>query len=122
MSDLLIQFAAVIITGTLMIHGIALSFQLGNLVVDGLRIRAMPSVSELAAVWQTMGITCSLCGFVLADMQLIIFGILFIALRLVLQPLNVPSWDRNVEQPLLILGAVSLGFVAVLRIAPSYLI
>lgn len=122
MSDLLIQFAAVIITGTLMIHGIALSFQLGNLVVDGLRIRAMPSVNELAAVWQTMGITCSLCGFVLADMQLIIFGMLFIALRLVLQPLNVPSWDRNVEQPLLILGAVSLGFVAVLRIAPSYLI
>lgn len=122
MSDMLIQFAATIITGTLMIHGIALSFQVGNLVVDGLRVRSMPGVEQLAAVWQTMGITCSLCGLVLADMELIIFGMLFIALRLVLQPLNAPSWDRNVEQPLLILGAVSLGFIAVLRILPSYLI
>ena len=122
MSELLIQFAAVIVTGTLMIHGIALSFQLGNLVIDGLRVRAMPGVEELAAVWQTMGITCALCGFVLVDMQLIVFGVLFIALRLVLQPLNAPSWDRNVEQPLLILGAASLGFVAVLRILPSFLI
>ncbi len=122
MSELLIQFAAVIVTGTLMIHGIALSFQLGNLVIDGFRVRSMPGVEELSAVWQTMGITCALCGFVLGDMQLIVFGVLFIALRLVLQPLNAPSWDRNVEQPLLILGAASLGFVAVLRILPSYLI
>lgn len=122
MSDVLIQFAVTIVTGTLMLHGIALSFQLGTLVIDGLRVRTMPGVEELAAVWQTMGITCSLCGFVMADMQLVIFGMLFIALRLVLQPLNAPSWDRNVEQPLLILGAVSLGFVAVLRILPSYLI
>ena len=122
MSDMLIQFAATIITGTLMIHGVALSFQLGNLVIDGLRVRSLPGVATLAAVWQTMGITCALCGFVLADMQLVIFGVLFIALRLVLQPLNAPSWDRNVEQPLLILGAVSLAFIIVLRIVPSYLI
>lgn len=122
MSDMLIQFAATIITGTLTIHGIALSFQLGTLVIDGLRVRTMPGVDELAAVWQVMGITCALCGFVIDDAQLIIFGMLFLALRLVLQPLNAPSWDRNVEQPLLILAAVSLGFVGVLRILPSYLI
>jgi hypothetical protein len=122
MSDMLIQFAATIITGTLMIHGIALSFQLGTLLIDGLRVRTMPGVDELAAVWQVMGITCALCGFVIDDAQLIVFGLLFLALRLVLQPLSAPSWDRNVEQPLLILAAVSLGFVGVLRILPSDLI
>lgn len=122
MSDMLIQFAATIITGTLMIHGVALSFQLGTLLIEGMRVRTMPGVDELAAVWQVMGITCALCGFVIDDAQLIIFGLLFLALRLVLQPLTAPSWDRNVEQPLLILAAVSLVFVSVLRVLPSYLI
>lgn len=122
MSDMLIQFAVTIITGTLMIHGVALSFQVGTLVIDGLRVRTMPGVDELAAVWQVMGITCALCGFVLDDPQLVVFGMLFLALRLVLQPLNAPSWDRNVEQPLLILAAVSLVFVGILRVLPSYLI
>lgn len=122
MSDMLIQFAATIITGTLMIHGVALSFQLGTLLIEGMRVRTMPGVDELAAVWQVMGITCALCGFVIDDTQLIIFGLLFLALRLVLQPLTAPSWDRNVEQPLLILAAVSLVFVSVLRVLPSYLI
>jgi len=121
MSDMLIQFAAVIITGTLTIHGIALSFQLGNLVVNGLRIRTMPGTEALAAVWQTMGITCSLCGFVLDDRQLIVFGMLFIALRLVLQPLRAPSWDQGIEQPLLILAGVSLAFVGALRYLPIYM-
>ena len=65
MSDLFLQFAAMIVTATLAIHGIALSFQLGHLVIDGLRIRAMPGIAPLAALWQTMGITCALCGFVL---------------------------------------------------------
>lgn len=116
-----LQFAAVIITGTLTIHGVALSYQLGNLVVDGLRVRTMPGTAALAAVWQTMGITCALCGFVLADTQLIVFGMLFIALRLVLQPLRAPSWDRDIEQPLLILAAVSLVFVGILRFLPSHI-
>ena len=116
-----LQFAAIIITGTLTIHGIALSFQLGHLVVDGLRVRTMPGTAALAAVWQTMGITCSLCGFVLADTQLIVFGLLFIALRLVLQPLRAPSWDRDIEQSLLILAAVSLVFVGIVRFLPAHI-
>lgn len=120
MSDAFLQFAAAVVTGTLTIHGIALSFQLGNLVMDGIRVRTMPGPAALATVWQTMGITCALCGFVLADRQLVIFGLLFIALRLVLQPLRAPSWDRDIEQPLLVLAAVSLGFVGVFRILPLF--
>jgi hypothetical protein len=119
MSDLFLQFAAMIVTATLAIHGIALSFQLGHLVVDGLRVRAMPGIPPLAALWQTMGITSALCGFVLGDTQLVVFGILFLALRLVLQPLRAPSWDQAIEQSLLVLAVISLGFVALLRFAPA---
>lgn len=108
-----------IVTATLAIHGIALSFQLGHLVIDGLRIRAMPGIAPLAALWQTMGITCALCGFVLGDTQLVVFGILFLALRLVLQPLRAPSWDQTIEQSLLVLAVISLGFVALFRFAPA---
>lgn len=118
MSDLFLQFAAVIVTATLAIHGIALSFQLGHLVIDGLRIRAVPGIAPLAALWQTVGITCALCGFVSGETQLVAFGMLFLALRLILQPLRAPSWDQAIEQPLLVLAIISLGFVAFLRFVP----
>lgn len=116
MSELFFQFAALIVTATLAVHGIAASFQLGHLVIDGLRVRAVPGIAPLAALWQTLGITFALCGFVIHDTQFVIFGTLFLALRVVLQPLGAPSWDRGIELPLLVLAVLSLGFVAVLRI------
>ena len=121
MSSMFLQFAAIIVTGTLAIHGIALSFQLGHLLIDGLRVRAVPGTAALAAAWQTMGVTCALCGFVLGETQLIVFGLLFLALRLVLQPLRAPSWDSEIERPLLILAVVSLGFIAIIRFLPAHL-
>lgn len=122
LSDMFFQFAALIITGTLVIHGVAASFQLGTLVIDGLRVRATPGIVPLAALWQTLGIAFALCGFVIHETQFVIFGILFLALRVVLQPLGAPSWDRGIELPLLVLAVISLGFVVVLRILSTVIL
>lgn len=122
MSDLFFQFSALIITGTLAIHGVALSFQLGYLVVDGIRVRGVPGIAALAALWQTVGITFALCGFVIHSTQFIIFGTLFIALRVVLLPINAPSWDRGIELPLLVLAGLSLCFFVILRVLSAIFI
>ena len=122
LSELLLQFAALIITGTLAIYGIATTVQIGHLVIDGIRVRATPGITQLAALWQTLGITLALCGFVLNTPQLTVFGTLFIALRLILQPLEAPSWDRSVELPLLIMAVISVGFFAMLHILTAILL
>ena len=116
-SELFLSFAALIITGTLAMYGIAATFQIGHLVVDGLKVRSVPGLSELAALWQTIGITLALCWFTTQDQQFMLFGTLFIALRIILQPLSAPSLDRRIELPLLIMAIISLCIFALLHSA-----
>lgn len=116
-SELFLSFFALIITGTLAMYGIAASFQIGHLVVDGLKVRSAPDVTKLAALWQTIGITLALCWFTTNDDQFMLFATLFIALRIILQPLSAPSWDRSVELPLLIMAIISLVVFVLLHSA-----
>jgi hypothetical protein len=115
MSPLFVQLVAAIITATLAIHLIAVSIQIGTAVTDGIRSRVVPDVPLLAALWQNVGIGMALAGFLQRDTQLIVFGGLFIGLRLMLQPLAVPSWNAKLEQPLLVMAAASMGLLAVLH-------
>jgi hypothetical protein len=120
MSQLFMQITAAIITFTLAIHLVAVSVQLGCAVSDGIRLRVMPDVPCLAALWQNIGIALALVGFLQRDTQLVIFGGLFLALRLMLQPLRAPSWDRTMEEPLLVLSSVSLLLLAMMHALPGF--
>lgn len=116
MSDLFLSFAATIITGTLAIYGIAVSFQLSSLVIDGIKVRALPGVAQLAGLWQTLGIAVVLGGFSFRQMQFVVLGVLLIALRMVLLPLHAPAIDPEMEKPLLVMAILSLGLIAFIRV------
>lgn len=115
MSQLLLQLVAATITTTLAIHLIVVSIQVGTAVTDGIRSRAVPTVPCLAALWQNVGIGLALIGFLERETQLIVFGALFIGLRLLLQPLSAPSWNEKLEQSLLLMAGASLGLLALLH-------
>lgn len=116
MSELFIHGVAAIVTATLGFYLVTVSFQIGSLVNDGIRVRAVPEVPVLAALWQNIGLGCAILGLLYGDTQLTIFGGMFIALRTMLQPLRAPSWDGDIEQPLLIMALISLALLAVTRI------
>ena len=118
MSEMFLQMAAAIITFTLAVHFVAVTFQLGYALNDGLRSRSLPNVPSLAAMWQNIGIALALIGFVEQDTQLMVFGCLFVGLRLALLPLRAPSWDIRTEQPLLVLAMISLGLLAAVHLLP----
>lgn len=107
---------ALVVTVTLGLYLVAVTFQLGCLVTDGLRVRAMPEPAILAALWQNIGLGCAILGLLSQNTQLAIFGGAFIALRMVLQPLDAPSWDDRAEKPLLIMAMISLGLLAMWRL------
>lgn len=117
MSDLFLHSVAAIVTATLGFYLVAVSFQIGSLVNDGIRVRSIPGVPVLAALWQNIGLGCAILGFVYGDTQLMIFGGMFIALRTMLQPLHAPSWDDRIEQPLLVMALISVALLAAIRIA-----
>jgi hypothetical protein len=117
MSELFLHSVAVVVTATLGFYLVAVSFQIGSLVNDGIRVRAIPGIPVLAALWQNIGLGCAIFGLLGGDTQLMIFGGMFIALRTMLQPLNAPSWDDKIEQPLLIMALISLVLLAGIRIA-----
>jgi hypothetical protein len=118
MPELFLHLAAAIITTTLMVHLIVVSIQLGCVVTDGIRQRAIPEVPYLAVLWQNVGIGLTLIGFLQQETQLIIFGGLFIGLRLILLPLRAPSWNASLERSLLVLAGVSLALLASLQTLP----
>ncbi len=115
MSDLFVQGVAAIVTATLGFYLVAVSFQIGSLVNDGIRVRAVPEVPVLAALWQNIGLGCAILGLLYGDTQLMIFGGMFVALRTMLQPLHAPSWDDKIEQPLLVMALISLALLAIVR-------
>src|SRR3546814_4288833 len=102
MSGLCVQITAATISTTLMLHLIVVSVQVGFAVNDGIRLRAIPELPFLAALWQNVGIGLALIGFLQRDTQLIIFGGLFLGLRLALLPLGAPSWNEHMERALLV--------------------
>jgi hypothetical protein len=122
MSELFLQSVAAVVTATLGFYLVTVSFQIGSLVNDGIRVRAIPPIPVLAALWQNIGLGCAILGLLYGDTQLMIFGGMFVALRTMLQPLRAPSWIETIEQPLLIMALISLALLAATRIAayPSW--
>jgi hypothetical protein len=117
MSELFLHGIAAVVTATLGFYLVTVSFQIGSLVNDGIRVRAIPGVPVLAALWQNIGLACAILGLLYGDTQLTVFGCMFIALRALLQPLHAPSWDDKIEQPLLIMALISLALLALVLIA-----
>lgn len=117
MSDLFLHSVAAVVTATLGFYLVAVSFQIGSLVNDGIRVRSIPGVPVLAALWQNIGLGSTILGLLYGDTQLMIFGGMFIALRTMLQPIHAPSWDDRIEQPLLVMALVSVVLLAAIRIA-----
>lgn len=116
MSEFFLHSVAAVITATLGFYLVAVSFQIGTLVHDGIRARAVPEIPVLAALWQNIGLGCTIVGLLTHDSQLMVFGGMFIALRTMLQPLDAPSWDAKIEQPLLVMALVSLALLVVARL------
>jgi hypothetical protein len=116
MSQIFLHSVAAVVTATLGFYLVTVSFQIGRLVNDGVRVRALPEIPMLAALWQNIGLGCSLLGFLFADHQLSLFGGMFLALRTMLQPIQAPSWSETVERPLLIMALISLCLLAMVRV------
>lgn len=115
MSQIVLVTATMVISTALILYLAVIAFQVANPIVAKLTTGTAFADFSLPALCQNLGIAAGLAGATFRSTDVLMIGVLLIALALLTKGRASPELHRSLEIPLLVMGLAGFGFLGLVH-------